>query len=129
MQNGLYGDGNLRADSEIQLIAKAIAVYDHNQRLRQCPPHWAIVPAILFQGSAVFFYKIPVSNELRNAVTLGTPVIRPITIERFRPPVSVPSSYETKGMTVLENRKRMIQALQAMKEVVCNREDCGSASR
>jgi hypothetical protein len=118
MQASLYGGGDLRP--ETQLIAKAIAVYDHNQRLSHGQVQQTFVPAILFRGSALFFYKIPVTDELRNAVTIGTPVTRPITIQRFRPPVSVPSSYETMGMTVLENRKRMIQALQAMKELVCS---------
>ncbi|TEB38627.1 hypothetical protein FA13DRAFT_1724550, partial [Coprinellus micaceus] len=97
MQAGLYEDGDLRA--ETQLIAKAIAVYDHNRRLSHGQVQQTFVPAILFRGSALFFYKNPMTDELRNAVTIGTPVTRPITIQRFRPPVSVPwpGSYETDG--------------------------------
>jgi hypothetical protein len=110
------------APAEYQVIAKAIAAFAANNRVRErslnLAPLTAITfPAIVMVGSSPIFYKIAVTAELSNAVECGTYPKNKTWVFQYIPdtPVTV---YEMENwkMRPLANRVEILACLEAFKQ-------------
>jgi hypothetical protein len=108
-------------EAEPQLIAEAIAAfYENNRRrrdlgIRTVPSK--VFAGIVMSGTAPTFYKIPVTEELVDAITCAQHPPNQTVIDKLVPPVPRLHSYMSDGMIPLENRRIVIQCLEAFKQV------------
>ncbi|KAF9446364.1 hypothetical protein P691DRAFT_733405 [Macrolepiota fuliginosa MF-IS2] len=100
---------------EPRLIAAAIAAFVENgyRRLSSLPQK--TFPAITMVGPCPFFYKIPVTEALVNALVTAQYPTQPTIVQRLVPPVPDISSYRRHGMNLLENRGIAFQCFEAMR--------------
>lgn len=110
-----------------QLIAATIAAFVENNRLRAVPLAHCTIPAMTMVGPCPVFYKVPVTQDLVDALVTGQYPAQPTIVQRLVPPVPDPNSYRRRGMTPLENRRIVFQCLEAMRGLLVSRysRNCG----
>lgn len=77
-----------------------------------------IILGFTIGGTAPIFYKIPVNQELVDAIATGRYPKTLTIVEKLVPPVPNMSTYKEEGMKPLGNRRIIAQCLQALKELV-----------
>jgi hypothetical protein len=68
-------------------------------------------------GTAPTFYRIPVTEELVDAISCAQHPPNQIVVDKLVPPVPHLHSYMLDGIIPLENRRIVIQCLEAFKQV------------
>jgi hypothetical protein len=109
-------------DPEPQIVAKAIAAYQANNKVRvtslNLPPlHAIIFPAISMIGAKLIFYKITISIDLCDNVSAGNRSGYNTHLLRYIP---VLPRRDDPGMRPLENRVEILACLEAFKQFVGN---------
>ena len=109
-----------RPEPEPQVIAEAIAAYQHNNYTRErmgLPTlHTMTIPCITIEGTRPIFYLVPVTRELSDAVITGqwpsveTKVLMCVTVAGRHRPLS-------EGMEVPEYRRVAFQRMVAFKAI------------
>ncbi|OJA17480.1 hypothetical protein AZE42_03912 [Rhizopogon vesiculosus] len=106
---------------EPQLIAGAIAAfYDNNRRRRQIgipTMPSKVFASIVICGTIPIFYKIPITQELVDAISYAQRPSNQIVVDKLVPPMPCWHNCTAEGMTSLENRRIIIQCLEAFKQV------------
>ncbi|KAJ6582040.1 hypothetical protein B0H19DRAFT_903728, partial [Mycena capillaripes] len=96
-------------EAEAQFIARAVAAqYENNKcRLAFGLPNLAekVFACKIMTGSALTFYKIPVSDTLLESVEIAQYPTQAIIASKFVPPVRDPSTHLARGMVPLDNRR------------------------
>ena len=121
MQSLLYQHYRSSDEAEPQLIAEAIAAFYENNRhrrdlgIRTVPSK--VFAGIVMSSTAPTFYKIPVSEELVNAISCAQHPPNQIVVDKLVPPAPHLHSYMSDGMIPLENRHIFIQCLEAFKQL------------
>jgi hypothetical protein len=108
------------SDPEPQVIAEAIAAYQHNNQKRQrmglSTLNTMTVPCITMIGTRPIFYLVPVTQELSDAVITGrwpeieTEVLKCVTVVGHNGQLS-----ELEGMETPEYRRVAFQCMSAFK--------------
>jgi hypothetical protein len=110
------------ADAQAQLIAEAIATFQSNNLKRrytgQPVVEEALIPGIIMIGTSPVFYKIPVTQELSNAVVSGIYPPNPTIVYFHLPPLPRPLRRMSEGMKPLDNRRSVLQCYEAFKRFV-----------
>jgi hypothetical protein len=110
---------------EAQVIAEAIATFQHNNAKRHDlglqPLDSMTVPCITMVGTRPFFYKVPVTKQLSDAVISGQYPQQPTIVTRCAPPARRRAS---EGMEVADYRKVALQYYDAFRGLA---KDCWSA--
>ena len=109
-------------DSEPQVVAKAIAAYVENNKVRATSLNLLPLPSITFPvismiGAKFIFYKITVTNQLRTQVQLGRGAGSVTKLLRYIPELPRRHGLE---MRPLENRAEILACLEAFKQFVGN---------
>ena len=117
-------------DPEPQIVAKAIAAYQANNKVRATslnlptlPTTSITFPVISMIGTKLIFYKITITNQLYSAVLHGQtsglsgPEELPTRLLRYIP---VLPRRDDPGMRPLENRVEILACLEAFKQFVGN---------
>ena len=107
-------------DPEPQIVAKAIAAFEANNKVRatslNLPPLDAITfPAISMIGTTLIFYRITISAYLSSSVPLGEMPQVETDLLRYIP--ELPRHHDP-GMRLLENRVEILTCLEAFKQFV-----------
>ncbi len=107
-------------DPESQLVAEAIAAFQHNNIVREMDLHLpkldeVTFPAIVLYGTFPTFYKIRVTSDLDIAVVTGTYPADTTIIHRHIP--RLPRRH-SEGMKLVDNRKVLIQYFQLFKQFI-----------
>ena len=109
-------------DPEPQIIAEAIATFQHNNRKRTDLdlPQLDImtIPCITMVGTRPFFYQIPVTQQLSSCVATGQFPSQPTVVTRCAPPARRRAS---EGMEVPDYRRIALQYYDAFRGLV---KDC-----
>lgn len=109
-------------EPEPQLMAEALAAFRENNQARARDGQPPIVahtfPAIIMIGTAAVFYKIPITQELAQAVGAGTYPEHATIVQKFQPPVDDVDEYLTVGMANLGNRRSVFECYEALKHLV-----------
>ncbi|KAK7462405.1 hypothetical protein VKT23_008004 [Stygiomarasmius scandens] len=104
---------------EAQLIAKALAAFEENNKNREAnglqPLVETVMPGIVMQGTTPIFYKIPVTQQLLCHVRHGTYPSESTSADYCYPPLS--GDYR-EGMKSLDNRKQILSCFEAFKPIV-----------
>ena len=110
------------ADPEPQLIAGAIAAFQHNnirlQRIGMQPIQAKIIPGITMIGSTPTFYKITITQNLVEAIETAQYPANPTTMHKLVPPVDDPARLSQNGMKPLNNRAVILKCFEAFKQFV-----------
>jgi hypothetical protein len=110
------------SDPEPQVIAEAIATFQHNNCKRTdlgLPElDTMTIPCITMVGTRPFFYQIPVTQQLSNSVVSGQFPPQPTVVRRCAPPARRRAS---EGMEVPEYRRTALQYYDAFRGVA---KDC-----
>lgn len=106
---------------EPQLVAKAIATFQYNNKIRRRHLRKEeltsyIFPCITMVGSYARFYKIPITQELNLSVIDGYKPILKTEIQCFDPLEK--DLINVLGMTQLQNRKKILQCFKLMREIM-----------
>ena len=105
-----------------QIIAKAIATFQHNNRKRAdlgLPQlDTMTIPCITMVGTRPFFYQIPVTQRLSDCVATGQFPPQPTVVRRCAPPARRRAS---EGMEVPDYRRIALQYYDAFRGVA---KDC-----
>ena len=117
-------DDKLSPDPEPQIVARAIAAYGVNNKIRVTslnrPPLPVITfPAISMVGTKLIFYKITVTDRLSAAVQRGRREVVDTAsrVVRYIPELPRPHG---PGMRHLENRAEILACLAAFKQFIEN---------
>lgn len=78
----------------------------------------AEVLGITMVGSALTFYKVPISEELIHAIITGQCPAQKTIVKKLVPPVLRHAAYLSEGMKPLDNRYIILQCLKAFKSFV-----------
>jgi hypothetical protein len=106
-------------DPEPQLIAEAIAAYQYNMKRIGLPTIQAkMIPGIIMAGSTPTFYKIPITQDLVDAVETGQYPEKPTIVHKLIPPVADLNQLFQDGMRPLNNRAIIIRCFEAFKQFV-----------
>ena len=109
-------------DPEPQIVAEAIATFQHNNRKRAdlgLPQlDTMTIPCIIMVGTRPFFYQIPVTQQLSDCVVTGQFPPQPTVVRRCAPPARRRAS---EGMEVPEYRRIALQYYDAFRGVA---KDC-----
>jgi len=109
-------------DPEPQLIAKAIAAVQSNNRTRNLsglePLNIKVMAGITMTGTSPTFFKIPVTLELIEAVQRGEYPATPTVVAMHRPNVSRPVRRLSEGMRPLDNRRCILSCFEAFRQFV-----------
>jgi hypothetical protein len=105
---------------EPQIIAEAIAAFQHNNSIRMDYPKLEglgeyTFPCITMMGTYPTFYKIKITKELDDAVRLGKYPISEALVEKFNPIVD--RKTRSYGMKPLRYRKRILQSFVAFRGI------------
>jgi hypothetical protein len=109
-------------DPEPQLIAEAIAAFQHNntrlQRIGRQPIQAKTFPGIIMIGSAPTFYKINITQDLVEAVETAQYPANPTTVHKLVPPVDDLDGLSQNGMKPLpvNNRADILGCLESFKQ-------------
>ena len=110
------------SDPEPQIIAGAIATFQHNNRKRAdlgLPQlDTMTIPCITMVGTRPFFYQIPVTQQLSDSVATGQFPPQPTVVRRCAPPARRRAS---EGMEVPDYRRIALQYYDTFRGVA---EDC-----
>jgi hypothetical protein len=103
-------------DPEPQVIAEAIATFQHNNRKRanlDLPLLDAMtIPCITMVGTRPFFYQVPVTRQLSDSVVTGQFPPQPTVVKRCAPPARRRAS---EGMEVPDYRRTALQYYDAFR--------------
>lgn len=109
-------------DPEPQLIAEAIAAFQHNnirlQRIGMQPIQAKIIPGITMIGSTPTFYKITITQDLVEAIETAQYPANPTTVHKLVPPVDDLARLSQNGMKPLNNRAVILRCFEAFKQFV-----------
>ncbi|KAK0222059.1 hypothetical protein IW262DRAFT_1377971 [Armillaria fumosa] len=110
-------------DPEPQLIAEAIAAFQANNDKRtrvlgQDPLAHKIMPGITMTGTSPVFYKIPVTAELADSVSMGQYPPTRTVVHAHLPAVPRPGRRLSEGMRPLDNRATILTCYEAFKQFV-----------
>ncbi|KAF9481137.1 hypothetical protein BDN70DRAFT_976119 [Pholiota conissans] len=104
---------------EARVIAKAIAAFQYNNRIRQNkgfdPLDSMTFPAIVTIGTVPVFYKIPVTRQLENAVANDTYPTNKTEVLKCM--VELPSHSLEEGMDVPEFRREILRNYEAFRRL------------
>jgi hypothetical protein len=105
------------------LLRPSLFFYQNNLERKHKGLHWQVlqskyIPAIMMMGTAPIFYRIPVTTALLQALTTASYPEEETTVLKFIPPVSDQQRYRTDGMRPLDNRRIILQCLEAFKAVI-----------
>ena len=108
------------SDPEAQLIAEAIAAFQHNNKKRVDelfldPLEEQVIPGITMVGTFPRFYKIRVTSELDRCVRHGAYPSSSIIVDRHTPRVP---KRRSDGMKPLDNRRLVLQCYEAFRKFV-----------
>jgi len=107
-----------------QLVAEAIAAFssnNHRKSVANVPQDaHALMRGITMVGTTAMFYRIPVTQQLVDAVAIGAYPAEETVISQFIPPVPALGSYPEDGMRPLVNRHIVFQCSEAFKFVSLN---------
>jgi len=106
-------------DPEPQIIAEAIAAFQHNNTIRkkdlQIEPLQSITfPCITMIGTYPTFYKITITEELDTAIRHGSYPLNETIVQRFDPLIG--TRRYSNGMRPLDNRKRILKCFEAFRK-------------
>ncbi|KAF8491859.1 hypothetical protein F5888DRAFT_1860626 [Russula emetica] len=114
----ICGDSHRAARSDPQIIAEAIATFQHNNRKRadlDLPQlDTMTIPCITMVGTRPFFYQIPVTQQLSDCVATGRFPRQPTVVRRCAPPARRRAS---EGMEVPDYRRIALQYYDAFRGV------------
>ena len=96
------------------IIGKAISMFRENNQVTKTPE---CIPAISMMGSAPAFYRIPVTPALLQAIEGGYYPSEETVALRFVPRIPSQESY-LDGMLSLDNRRIILQSLEAFKALI-----------
>jgi len=110
------------SDPEPQVIAEAIAAFQHNNEIRTRflgleSLEEYLFPCITMVGTYPTFYKVRVTKHLDEAVRFGSYPEVNTTVDRFNPIADL-SAYSY-GMKPLRYRKIILQSFIAFRDAVC----------
>jgi hypothetical protein len=105
-------------DPEPQLIASAIAAFQHNNTRRVEPIRVKTIPGITVIGSTPTFYKITITQDLVEAVETAQYPANPTTVHKLVPPVEDLARLSQNGMKSLNNRVVILKCFEAFKQFV-----------
>ncbi|KAF8556496.1 hypothetical protein OG21DRAFT_615014 [Imleria badia] len=110
------------ADPEPQLIAEAIAAFQHNntrlQRIGVQPIQKKTIPGITMIGSTPTFYKITITQDLVEAVETAQYPANVTTVHKLVPPVDDLARLSQNGMKPLNNRAVILRCFEAFRQFV-----------
>jgi hypothetical protein len=111
------------SDPEPQIIAEAIAAFQHNNNIRMDYPKLGVLreytfPCITMVGTYPIFYKIKINEDLDDAVRLGKYPASGTVVEKFNPIVN--RSVRSYGMKLLGNRRLILQSFIAFRGIYDN---------
>ncbi|KAI0250796.1 hypothetical protein BJV78DRAFT_1217017 [Lactifluus subvellereus] len=105
-------------DPEPQVIAEAIATFQHNNRKRarlDLPTlDMMTIPCITMVGTIPFFYLVPVTSQLSDSVISGQYPLQPTVVRRCTPPSRRRAS---EGMEFPEYRRISLQYYNAFRDL------------
>jgi hypothetical protein len=105
------------SDPEAQVIAEAIAAFQHNNRVRQRLNINALdeytFPCVTMTGTRPIFYKVRVTTHLSNCVQAGIYPDEDTVVYRFNP---IPGFYD--GMVNINDRQRLIRCFKIFKRFI-----------
>ncbi|KAJ7746577.1 hypothetical protein B0H16DRAFT_940479 [Mycena metata] len=106
-----------------QLVAKAIAAFRSNNMTREqtlgLPPLPSKdIPGITMKGTSPIFFKIPVSQELVEAVVGGMYPATETIVHAHLPTIARPAHRLNEGMKPLDNRLAILSCYEAFKQFV-----------
>ncbi|KAJ7769118.1 hypothetical protein DFH07DRAFT_290430 [Mycena maculata] len=109
-------------EAEPRLIAAAVAAHYENNRRRRALG-LPVVPSKVFAGivvtgTALTFYKIPISEDLLDAISRAQYPTAPTVVHKLVPPVPNLHKYLSEGMVSLDNRRIVFQCLEAFRQFV-----------
>jgi hypothetical protein len=103
---------------EAQVIAQAIATFQYNNGkridLNLEPLESMIIPCITMVGTRPFFYKVPVTQQLSDAVATGQYPQQPTIVSCSAPPARRRAS---EGMEIPDYRKIALQYYDAYRKL------------
>lgn len=109
-------------DPQPQLIAEAVAAFQINNKKRELAGlptrNMCLIPGIVMIGTAPTFYKLPVTEELANAVALGTFPTHPTVVHRHIPAVPRPLRRLSEGMKPLDSRTVVLRCFEAFRKFI-----------
>lgn len=108
-------------DPEPQLIAGAIAAFQHNNARLQSiglePIQAKTFPGITMIGSTPTFYKINITQDLVEAVETAQYPLNPTIVHKLLLPVDDLARLNQKGMKPLNNRAVILRCFEAFKQL------------
>jgi hypothetical protein len=106
------------SDPEPQVIAKAIATFQHNNRKRAQSNHPVLdkmtIPCVAMIGTRPTFYKVPVTTQLNDSVITGQYPLEQTVVTRCSPPTRRRAS---EGMEIPNYRRKALQYFNAFREL------------
>jgi len=112
------GEGFSLEEPMPQVIARAIAAYYRNTlRCKQTEMQPRCIPAIIMRKTVPIFYRIPVTVELLQALAAGSYPTEETVVFCFHPRLQNPK-YSHGGIHLLENRRIILQYLEAFKALI-----------
>jgi hypothetical protein len=109
-------------DAEPQLIAEAIAAFQYNNAIRRAIPlpelDFRMMAGIVMSGTSPSFFKVPVTQELADAVRRGQFPATPTVVARHLPEVPRPQRRLSEGMRSLDSRRAILACFEAFKQFV-----------
>lgn len=104
---------------EPQLIAGAIAAFQHNNRKREVdlgkePLERCTFPGITMVGTTPLFYKITITRALNDAVRLGEYPLETTVVQRFNPLLA----HTDMSMVSISNRVRVLRCFKLFRDVM-----------
>ncbi|KAI5983897.1 hypothetical protein EDD15DRAFT_2178197 [Pisolithus albus] len=110
------------ADPNARLIAAAIAAVQNNNRMRSMVGSDVLgfkeMAGIIMLGTHLTFFKIPVTEELLQAVQTGQFPPTPTVVSMHVPTLPRPAERFREGMQPLDNRRIIIAYFEAFKQFV-----------
>ncbi|KAF8990189.1 hypothetical protein BDQ17DRAFT_1433954 [Cyathus striatus] len=108
-------------DVQARLVAGAIAVFHHNNSIRErngCPLlKNMVIPGIVMVGTAPVFFKILVTSIFTHQIEQGIDHTQKSHVEYCHPPVLRPDLLFEEGMKPLDNRRVIFQCFEAFKAI------------
>ena len=110
----------MEGDPRPQLVAKAIAAFQHNNHIRQQsglePLVKKVIPGITMIGTSPIFFKVNVSTDLLSCIEIGRPLCTPTIVEMHVPEIPSPPNRFSEGMRLLDNRSVILACFEAFKQ-------------
>lgn len=115
---------HMEGDPIPQLVANAIAAFQHNNHIRQqsgLPPlDSKVMPGITMIGTSPIFFKVHIPNYLIPSIESGRVLNHlqpyPTIVEMHVPVIPRPPRRFSEGMRLLENRSVILACFEAFKQ-------------